>query len=168
MRFGQPWLAFKIPELLRPTHPVPGLGDVPQVLCLCQRTLNWRQLIPFSKSRVVLNSLSLSHVQWLHGNLSFNTDFSLSKAEFLRTASFSFCFSDRNVEAQTIHQPDQVRNSVLLFPDLNVQLFYYCWFKCLPWFKYSTSGTLQLSQLLIIIVTTSFRQFNRKIPQNYS
>lgn len=67
-----------------------------------------------------------------------------------------------------LYAPEIHFQGMLLFPDLNVQLFYYCWFKCLPWFKYSTSGTLQLSQLLIIIVTTSFRQFNRRIPQNYS
>lgn len=138
MRSGQPQLALKTLELLGPTHPAPGLGEVPQVFCLCQRLLNWRWLIPFSKSRVVLNSLSLPFVQLLYGDLSFNTDFSLIKTDFLRSAFFSFCFSDRNAEAQTIHEPDQVGNSKLLLPNLNVQLFYYFWFKCLLWFKSST------------------------------
>lgn len=129
MRFGQSWLAlgFKILNLLGPSSTRVRWG-APGSLFLSQAT-NWRWLIPFSKSRVLLNTLSLSFVQLLHGDLSFNTDFFLIKTDFLTTASFSFCFSDRNAEAQTTHEPDQVRNSLFLLPDLNIQLFSYSWFK---------------------------------------
>lgn len=104
MTFGQLQLAlgFKILELLGPTHPAPGLGEV---FCLCQRPLNWRWLILFSKSRVVLSSLSLSFARLLYRDLSFNTDFSLIKTDFLRTASFSLfqwqkCKSTNNTWAR--------------------------------------------------------------------
>lgn len=103
---------FKIFELLGPTHPAPGLDEVPPgFLSLAGATKlkvadPFQQISNFFSCCMEISPLTLTCL-WSR----------------LRTASFSFCFNGTNVEAQRIHQPDQVRNSMLLLPDLNVNYF---------------------------------------------